>query len=301
MHASSVCSFCARARQSAGKNNPQRLHVKYLSLIIMKMNQINFQSWLAGVVDGDGNFDFRRNTLKAIRIKIHIRDVKILKVIQNQTHMGRIRYVPNTNYVLFIISTKVHMTAFLNLINGYMRVKIPNFQRACKACGLTFTLARQLVPWDAYLAGLIDSDGWVSLNYEQNCIVVGVELNMSPAVEDLNFDYVIPYAKPNMFVRVTASGKKSLRVIYQSVHGMSAVYDYFLKRRLVSDFKFRRVLSIKKFLNLRHYKTCAHGSVEQQIYSRFCVNFLSYQNPTWTKVPMVGKLDKDIVHKLTRS
>lgn len=265
------------------------------------MNKADFQSWLAGVVDGDGNFDFRRNTLKAIRIKINIRDVKILKFIQNMSHLGRVRNVPNTSYVLFIVSSKAHMTAFLNLINGYMRVKIPSFQRACNALGLTFIEASELAPWDAYLAGLIDSDGWVSLDYEQNCIVVGLELNMSPSVQDLNFDNVIPYAKPNIFIRTTASGKKSFRAIYQSVHGMSAVYEYFLKRSLLSSFKFRRVLSIKKFLNLRHYKNCAHGSIEQRIYSQFCADFLSYQNPTWTKVPTVGKLDKDIVHKLTQS
>ena len=298
MHASSVCSFCARARQSAGKNNPQRLHVKYLN---MKEHKMHFRSWLAGVVDGDGNFNFRRNALKTIGIKIHIRDVKILKYIQNQTHVGRIRNVANTSYVLFIVSSKSHMKSFLSLINGFMRVKIPSFERACHALGLTYAAAPALVPWDPYLAGLIDSDGWVSFNYDQNSIVVGFELNMSPAVADLNFDYVIPYAKPNTFSRITASGKKSFRVIYQSVHGMSAVYNYFLNQRLVSDFKFRRVLSIKRFLNLRHYKNCIYGSVEQRIYSQFCVDFLTYQNPTWTTVPMVGKLDKDIVHKLTQS
>lgn len=265
------------------------------------ITQTHFRSWLAGVVDGDGNFDFRRNTLKAIRIKIHIRDVRILKFIQNGTHVGRIRNVLNSNYVLYIVSSKVQMITFLNLINGFIRVKIPSFTRACNALGLTFIQSQKLDPWDAYLAGLIDSDGWVSLNYAQNCIVVGVELNMSPYVEDLNFDIVIPYVKPNVFIRTTASGKKSLRVIYQSVHGMSAVYDYFLKRRLYSDFKFRRILSVKKFLNLRHYKHAAYGSVEQRIYSQFCVDFLSYQNPSWTKVPCVGKLDKDIVHKLTQS
>lgn len=44
-----------------------------------------FGPWLAGVIDGDGNFDIRNSnqkpTLKAIRIKLHIRDVKILNAI----------------------------------------------------------------------------------------------------------------------------------------------------------------------------------------------------------------------------
>ena len=267
----------------------------------MTQKNNNFRSWLAGVVDGDGNFDFRRNTLKAIRIKIHVRDVKILNYIQNKTHVGRIRNVPNSSYVLFIVSNKESMTTFVYLINGFIRVKIPRFTAACKALNIAFKPAPDLVPYDAYLSGLIDSDGWVSFNYVQNCIVVGVELNMSPCVADLNFDAVIPCAQPNTFSRTTASGKKSLRVIYQSVRGMSAVYHYFLTQRLVGDFKFQRAMAIQRFLSLRHYKLCAFGSVEQRIYSEFCVVFLSYKNPTWTKVPMVVKLDKDIVHKLTQS
>lgn len=267
------------------------------------MTQIKteFRSWLAGVVDGDGNFDFRQNTLKAIRIKIHVRDVKILKFIQNKTHVGRVRNVPNGSYVFYIVSSKQSMIKFIDVINGFIRVKIPSFIKACNALDVDFKSSPALVPFDAYLSGLIDSDGWVSLNHAQNCIVVGFELNMSPSVADLDFSNVIPYAKPNTFSRTTASGKKSLRVIYQSVLGMSAVYRYFSVRRLHGDFKFRRVMSIKRFLSVRDYKLCAFGSVEQRIYSEFCVVFLSYKNPSWTTLPMVAKLDKDIVHKLTQS
>ena len=54
-----------------------------------------FFKWLAGVIDGDGNFDLRNTNsklvLKAIRIKLHNRDLRILSYIQNTLHIGRIR------------------------------------------------------------------------------------------------------------------------------------------------------------------------------------------------------------------
>lgn len=56
-----------------------------------------FHSWLAGIIDGDGNFDLRKNSstkklvIKAIRIKLHNRDIRILTRIQNMLHCGRIR------------------------------------------------------------------------------------------------------------------------------------------------------------------------------------------------------------------
>lgn len=66
----------------------------------VKKQKINssFFKWLAGVIDGDGNFDLRSlksktgNTkkLKAIRIKLHNKDIRILTRIQNVLHMGRI-------------------------------------------------------------------------------------------------------------------------------------------------------------------------------------------------------------------
>gem|GEM_PF-2430047 len=59
---------------------------------------------MAGVIDGDGNFDIRKINsklvLKAIRIKLHNRDVRILTRIQNELHMGRIRADKNKPHSL---------------------------------------------------------------------------------------------------------------------------------------------------------------------------------------------------------
>lgn len=264
-----------------------------------KQTESQFNAWLAGVIDGDGNFDFRSiGTLRSVRIKIHIRDVRILKRIQNMAHIGRIRTIADTPYVMFITSLKSHMTQLLTRINGHIRVKVPSFEKACKSLNIVPRRACKLVaPFDAYFAGLVDSDGSVVLNYAQNCITVAVEVQLSPHVENLNFEFVIPYAKPNVIVRTTASGKKSIRFSYQSVASMAAVYDYFTRVRLYSDFKYYRVTRIKRFLMVRHYKSWGDGTIEHRIYSEFCCDFIMYQNPQWAKVPFVAMLDKDIVHR----
>jgi len=63
-----------------------------------------FYSWFAGVLDGDGNFDLRKDpltkklVLKTIRIKLHNRDIRILTRIQNFLHFGRIRSDKNKPY-----------------------------------------------------------------------------------------------------------------------------------------------------------------------------------------------------------
>ena len=56
-----------------------------------------FWNWFAGIIDGDGNFDIRidpinkKKFIKQIRIKLHNRDIKILKRIQDFLHLGKIR------------------------------------------------------------------------------------------------------------------------------------------------------------------------------------------------------------------
>lgn len=160
------------------------------------------------------------------------------------------------------------------------------------------------------MAGLVDSDGSVVLNYNQNCITVAVEINTSPlcprglcplgkgAVRCLNFDAVIPGTKPNKVIRTTASGKQSIRFVYQSV--CMILYDSFHRRSLYSSFKYY-VTRIKRFMVLRHYKSYLYGTVEQKLYSEFCLDFIKYQNPEWATIPLVAKLDKDIVQQTNRS
>ena len=61
--------------------------------------------------------------------------------------------------------------------------------------------------------------------------------------------------------------------------------------------KFYRVTQIKRFIEIRKYKTSpsAPRSVEHKIYSDFMIKWIKYENPNWYKVPFVRKylLDED--------
>ena len=47
---------------------------------------------------------------------------------------------------------------------------------------------------------------------------------------------------------------------------MVFLYDYFMKNRLYSDFKFYRVSKIKQFIAIRDYKNESKDSVEFMIH-----------------------------------
>ena len=85
----------------------------------------------------------------------------------------------------------------------------------------------------------------------------------------LNLDNVIPFYKPSIAFR---KSHDSLTFKYQTVGGMVFLYDYFMKNRLYSDFKFYRVSKIKGFILIRDYKNDPKDSITFKKYSDFIIN-----------------------------
>ena len=210
--------------------------------------------------------------MKEIRIKLHIRDIRILNRIQNYLHIGRIRFVKNKPYVIYSIGKKVDMIYVINHINGNIRLKIKNFEKACNYFNIKFIEPDLKVkPYDPYFSGLIDTDGSIVFNYNSNRIECSVELKYNNYTTNLNFNNVILNTKPYVLIR-EKKGEKYILYRYQNVKEMIYIYDYFMNNRLYSDFKFYRVSKIKRFIEIRKYKTSPFDSIEYKIYSDFFHN-----------------------------
>jgi LAGLIDADG endonuclease len=238
-----------------------------------------FFHWFAGIIDGDGNFDIRKcisgsEVLKAIRIKIQNRDLRLLTYIQDNLHMGRICASGNKPHSIYIVSTRAEMFYLVSKLNGLIRIKVDSFKRACDSYKIHFIEANYTIKEnDPYFSGLIDTYGSIVFNYTSNRIECVVELKNTEYSSKLCLDYVIPYTKPRVMYRTHASNKKknlvfnSISFKYQTVESMVPVYDYFMMNRLYCDFKFYRVSNIKRFLEIRHYKAFPFDSIEYKLYS----------------------------------
>ena len=238
-----------------------------------------FYTWLAGIIDGDGNFDIRKINnnlvLKAIRIKLHNRDIRILTRIQNYLHIGRIRADKNKPYSIYVVSTKEDMKYILEHINGLIRLKVPGFKEACALYNLYYIEADYNIKlYDPYYAGLIDTDGSIVFNYAGNRIECNLEFEYNEYSYKLNFDNTILNSKPTVLKRKRSPEKEfsSITFKFQNVNTMLFIYDYFMHNRLYSDIKFYRVSKIKPFLEIMGYKTSPKGSIEHKIYSDFMID-----------------------------
>ncbi len=243
--------------------------------------------WLAGVMDGDGNWDVRilngKRVLKAISIKLSVRDARILYRIQTMLHVGRIVAV-GPQLAMYVVSDRVGMTNFLNRVNGEIRLKVPGLKEACTILNIEYKIANPKVPkGSAYLAGLLDTEGSVVINYPGNRIDMAFEFTQNEYTLALDLSEVIEGAKPvvRKFEKRNQTQDKvfySIRHVYENVGNMQRIYNYFKKNRCYSDFKYYRVMKIKRFLELRPYKSYPKDSVEFKLYNEFLKDFYTHLN-----------------------
>lgn len=103
------------------------------------MDNSNFRSYLAGLIEGDGTFAIHEKNSIAkkynpmIIVVFKRADLPLAEYLQKITNCGKIYIKPNRGYVLWQIQDIVSVFQILNLINGYMRTpKIEALDRSIK-------------------------------------------------------------------------------------------------------------------------------------------------------------------------
>lgn len=249
------------------------------------------RDWLAGVLDGDGNFDIRnlkdakgqiKRTLKQIRITSHPRDARVLYRVKDLLG-GTIRN-KNKKYLIWTINTNFLMINCLNIINGQIRLKVPGFKESCEYFNIAYIEANPKLDRNtAYLAGLTDTDGSILFNFQSHSIVLTLEFQENIYSSALDLSEVIPGAIPD---RISLNKRNqtrdkifySIRFIYQSPKDMIHLYEYFKLNRLYSDYKYYRAMQIKRYLELRFLKNSPKNSPEFKLYENFLINFVTHLN-----------------------
>jgi hypothetical protein len=177
------------------------------------------------------------------------------------------------------VSTKQDMTYIVKNLNGLIRLKVASFKEACVLYNIEYLQANYNIElYDAYLAGLVDTDGSIVFNYAGNRIECNLEFQYNEFTSLLNLDSTILNCKPAISIRKKSAAKgksknfTSISFKFQNVNSMLFIYDYFMRNRLYCDIKIYRVSKIKPFMEIRKYKISLLGSVEHKISSYFIID-----------------------------
>ena len=254
--------------------------------------------YVAGVIDGNGNFDVRvllngKRKLLDIRIGLINRDLRVLVRVKSILKCGQIK--TDKNRSTYRITKKSELERVVGLLNGHIRLKVIKFMEACEYLRVPYVMACYVISENSpYFSGLIDTSGCISFNYSKNCIVLSLEFKQNSYSEKLNLDNAVPGFQPKVY-KIKRNQTKD-KIFYSALFefGMASkminLYDFVMKSRVYSDFKFYRFTQIKSFLQVRHFQKFSKKSSEHIAYSKWVLNFISYLNPNYNKVVYISEL-----------
>jgi hypothetical protein len=240
-------------------------NIKPISVHVPKhlkpLSNEQFGHYLAGLIDGNGNF----NSKQELVLKFDILDVSLAYYIKKKIGFGNVKKVKNKNAFLLIISAKEGLEKIITLINGKIRTNSKfnqitdnilnhkNFNKFSKTISLKLNLNRDLR--NHWLAGFSD----VNASFQIKVINLNekTEIKLNFQIDHKNNDLLILIKK---FLGGNIGYRKSQDTYYfgstsfGSAKNVINYFDYFhlLSSKHINYLKWRKVYLIiqnKNYLN----------------------------------------------------
>lgn len=131
--------------------------------------------WVAGIVDGDGNFHISKKGYVELSVVMEPRDIACLYKLK-QMYGGAIKVTSHANAVRWRLHHKAGILSVINDLNGllYNPVRIVQLERVCSLYNVEVISSTPLTYYNRYLSGLFDTDGSVYYNKSSNQVFITV-------------------------------------------------------------------------------------------------------------------------------
>jgi len=230
-----------------GKPNIRPLTVQLPPLFTYE--EVRFNQWLAGFIDGDGCFRVD-NTYCRFQIEQATWNLHLLLLLLGLFNgkLDKCKRYRNTHCYAF--SDRETLMRLVHMINGHVRCTSRNkqLQIVCKLFNIDYVPPGEISLDDAYLCGLLDADGCVTCNFKLHSIAIKVS---SKYLEDVTFFPKI----------LNGTINKSKGVFVWSISAKEDVLfaQKYLEKNCKSN-KLSRIKLIHTFYELRDKKAYQEGS-----------------------------------------
>lgn len=133
------------------------------------LEQQQWNAWFAGLVDGDGYFYINKQNQISFELTVPVCDLKLLSNIKQKLNGGSIKIRSGSNSVRYRVKNQSILRNIVNRLNGqlYNPIRLTQFKKVCFILNINLYLFSNQLS-NAYLSGLIDSDGTISISVSKS-------------------------------------------------------------------------------------------------------------------------------------
>nr|YP_009367526.1 putative LAGLIDADG homing endonuclease [Pseudoneochloris marina]ARK14545.1 putative LAGLIDADG homing endonuclease [Pseudoneochloris marina] len=259
------------------------------------VEEISWNQWLAGIIDGDGYFNIGKNKVAVCEITMPLQDEPLLAQIKQKLG-GRLSPRSGSKAVRYRLAHKAGMIDLIDRVNGFIRnsIRVNQFKTICQHFNKSFLEPKPLTKNDGYIAGFFDADGSICLNIAKtsasNSIKSGMDGKIQRLIDSrgyhcLEVSISNKYKKNLIFfqqafgfgtIRSVGNGKYKTHVYFINLCDIAEFIDYTKKFPLRSA-KRKRVWALKQYFELKQMKAhlALEGTVQHKAWSKFCTKWYS--------------------------
>nr|YP_009444479.1 hypothetical protein [Naumovozyma dairenensis]APD15102.1 hypothetical protein [Naumovozyma dairenensis] len=216
---------------------------------------IKFNQWLAGLIDGDGYFGINKNNSISCEIIMALEDEPMLTEIQNKFG-GSIKLRSGVKAIRYRLQNKPALLKLVTAINDNIRntKRLVQFNKVCNILGIDFIAPIKLTKDNSWLMGFFDADGTINYYYQNKNDMTKIRPQLTISVTNKFYQDVQDFATVlggNIYFYKAQNGYYKWSINREDLH--TIYYNYHMLNPSKS-YKGRRLFLIKKFYTLYNLK-----------------------------------------------
>lgn len=211
-------------------------------------NNLKFNQWLAGLIDGNGYFCIKQKKYLSCEIILDTKDLKTLKQIQNKFG-GSIKFRSGSNSVRWRLLNHKDMAKLINSINGNIRnsKRLIQLYQVANLLNILVINPLKLDKSNAWFMGFFDAQGNVSFSFKDNKPQLNISVSNKFSQDIIDFQ---------MFAGNISFNKSGNGYFVWLIHFKEDIL-LFLEYNKINPsrtIKFKRLLLINLFFELTEIK-----------------------------------------------
>jgi len=212
-----------------------------------KSDQMKFFEWMAGLIDGDGEFQTTKKGFSSFKIIMGINDKKPLYEIKHK-YGGYVKPISGSNALKYKLRNPKGLINLINDINGLIRnpIRMLQLNRICVKYNIKLIEPQPLTYNNGWFSGFIDSDGSIHIDEALGQLTISVTQKNKYLLNPLQ----------NLYggrIQILRSKEAFQYSIYRKKEILELVNNYFNKYPLKSG-KANKINLIKEFYLLSDYR-----------------------------------------------